>query len=87
MIAILRNIFEAGSETLKVELKGKCSICGCVVDINITPPSSSEGVPGGALSMFSPDRYSAECPNCYNVVSLIRRHLRSKKSKKNSGAG
>ena len=82
MIAILRNIFEAGSETSKIELKGKCTDCGCVVDINITPTSSSVGGPFSALSGFSPDSYSAECPDCSNVVSLIRRHLRIKKSKK-----
>jgi len=80
MIAILRNIFDAGSETSKVELKGKCSECGCVVDIDITPNSGGVGGPDRALSKFSPDRYSAECPDCFNVISLITRHLRIKKS-------
>jgi hypothetical protein len=82
MIAILRNFFEAGPETLKIELIGKCSNCGRVVDIDITPTSGDVGVPDSALSKFSPERYSAECPDCLNVVSLMPHHLRIKKSKK-----
>jgi hypothetical protein len=82
MIAIIRNIFEASSEISKIELKGKCSDCGCEVNINITPTSRGVGLPGGALSEFSPDRYFAECPDCYNVVSLIIHHFRLKKIKK-----
>ena len=85
MIAIIKKIFEANPETSKIELKGKCSDCGREIDINITPISRGVGLSGGALSEFSPDRYFAECPDCYNVVSLITHHFRLKKIKKNSG--
>jgi len=85
MIAIIKKIFEANPETSKLELKGKCSYCGREIDINITPISRGVGLSGGALSEFSPNRYSADCPDCYNVVSLTTHHFRLKKIKKNSG--
>ena len=85
MIAIIKKIFEANPETSKIELKGKCSDCGREIDINITPISRGVGLSGGALSEFSPNRYSADCPDCYNVVSLTTHHFRLKKSKKTQG--
>jgi len=87
MIAIIKKIFEASPETSKIELKGKCSDCGRKIDINITPTSRGFGLSGCALSEFLPNRYSADCPDCYNVVSLITHHFRLKKSKKTSGQG
>lgn len=64
MIEILRKIFEANHEKSTIELKYKCSDCGCETIIEITPTSGGFGLQGGFLFKSSPDDYFAKCLDC-----------------------
>ncbi len=67
MIEILRKMFEATPERSTIELKDKCSDCGCEVIIDITPSSGGYGLQGGALFECSTDEYCAKCAACYKA--------------------
>jgi len=65
MIDTLRKIFEANPGKSSIQIKERCSDCGCVVIIDITPVSGGFGLQGGNLYRCSPDAYQAQCPECY----------------------
>ncbi len=67
LIEILRKIFDANPGKSTIELKDKCSDCGCEIIVNITPTSGGFGLQGGALFKCSPDEYLVKCPDCYKV--------------------
>ena len=66
MIEILKKMFEANPEKSKIVLNEKCSDCGTVTIIEITPTSAGFGMMGGVLFKSLPDEYIAKCPACYN---------------------
>ena len=65
MIEILKKMFEANPEKSKIVLKEKCSDCGTVTIIEITPTSVGHGMQGGVLLKSSTDKYISKCPACY----------------------
>jgi len=65
MIDILRKIFEANYGRSRIQIKKKCSECGCEVIIDITPTSGGFGLQGGSLYKCAPGEYLAQCPECY----------------------
>ena len=67
MMKILKKMFEANPGKSTIELKEKCSDCGCEITISITATSEGFGLQGGALYKCSPDAYSAKCPDCLSV--------------------
>ena len=64
MIDILRRIFEANPGKASIQIKEKCSDCGCETIIEITPTSVGFGLQGGFLFKSSPDDYFAKCFDC-----------------------
>ena len=73
MIEILRKIFEADPGKTTIELKDKCSDCGCEIVVNITSTAGGFGLQGGALFKSSSDAYSVKCPDCYTEGEKMRR--------------
>ena len=67
MIEMLRKIFEADLGKSTIELKDKCSDCGCEIIVNITSAAGGFGLMGGVLFKCSPDEYFAKCPDCCHV--------------------
>jgi hypothetical protein len=67
MLEILKKMFEANPERSTIELKEKCSDCGCEVNIDITPSSGGYGLQGGALFECSTDDFCAKCAACYKA--------------------
>jgi hypothetical protein len=65
MIKILKKMFEANPGKSTIQVKGKCSECGCEVIIDITSSSVGFGLQGGTLYKCAPDAYLAQCPECY----------------------
>jgi two-component system, chemotaxis family, chemotaxis protein CheY len=65
MIEILKKMFEDNPEKSTLVLKEKCSDCGIDTSIEITPTSSGFGLQGGVLFKSSNDKYTANCPSCY----------------------
>ena len=78
MIEVLRKMFEANPEKSIIVLKGKCSECGCDVNINITSTSGGFGLQGGALLDCSCDGYIAKCTNCYKLNPIIEDRYKQK---------
>jgi Zn finger protein HypA/HybF involved in hydrogenase expression len=79
MIEILRKMFEANPEKSKIVLKEKCSDCGCETIIEITPTSGGFGLMGGVLFKSSNDKYTAQCPTCYEKHFKIDNKQKSAK--------
>ncbi len=73
LIEILRKIFEADPGKTTIELKDKCSDCGCEIIVNITSTAGGFGLQGGALFKSSPDEYFVKCPDCYTEGEKMRR--------------
>ena len=69
MIEILIKLFKTQPENSTIELKNKCSECGCEVTVSITPTSEGFGLQGGALFKYSPHECIMKCRNCYKVNS------------------
>ncbi len=67
MFEILKKMFEATPERSTIELKEKCSDCGCEVNIDITPSSGGYGLQGGALFECSTDDYCVKCAACFKA--------------------
>ena len=64
MINILRKLFEANPRRSSIQIKEKCSECGCETIIKITPTSGGFGLQGGFLFKSSADDYFAKCFDC-----------------------
>ncbi len=79
MIEILRKMFKANPGTSNIQVKDKCSKCGCDVIIDITATSAGFGLQGGSLVKCSPDTYLAQCPECYKNNPKIEDGRRTKK--------
>ena len=79
MIEILRKMFEANPEKSTIVLKDKCSDCGRVTTIEITPTSVGFGMQGGVLFKSSTDKYIAKCPACYEANFKIDHNQKSGK--------
>ena len=79
MINILRKIFEANPGKSTIEVKDKCSDCGCKAIIEITPTSVGFGMQGGVLFKCSTDKYIAKCPACYEANFKIDHNQKSGK--------
>jgi Zn finger protein HypA/HybF involved in hydrogenase expression len=79
MIEILRKMFEANPEKSKIVLKEKCSDCGCETIIEITTTSGGFGLMGGVLFKSSNDKYTAQCPTCYEKHFKIDNKQKSAK--------
>jgi len=71
MINILRKIFEANPGKSTIEVKDKCSDCGCEIIVDITSTAGGFGLQGGALFKCSPDTYLAKCEDCCNLNAKI----------------
>ena len=71
LIEILRKIFEADPGESTIELKDKCSDCGCEVIVKITSTAGGYGLQGGALFKFSPGAYFVKCTDCCEVNEKI----------------
>ena len=67
MIEILRKSFEANPGKSTIVLTGRCSDCGCVTMVNVTPTSGGFGLLGGALFKYSSDEYLVKCHDCYQA--------------------
>ena len=79
LIEILRKMFEANPGKSSIQIKDKCSECGCDVIIDITPTLAGFGLQSGALFKCSPDAYLAQCPECYKINPKIDDGRRTKK--------
>ena len=71
MLEILKKMFEANPQKSTIELKEKCSDCGCDTIIKITPTSGGFGLMGGVLFKSSTDKYIAKCDACYKAKPKI----------------
>jgi len=77
-IETLKKIFKDNPEKSTITFKGKCSICGVEVIIEVIPSSGGFGLQGGALFQNAPNVYFAKCPNCYKANPKIKDHFKSK---------
>ena len=86
LIEILRKIFESESGKSTIELREKCSDCGCEFILAITRTSGGFGLNGGSLVKGSADTYMAECENCYksNQKLKIKERMRHPSNLKQS---
>ncbi len=77
-IETLKKIFKDNPEKPTITFKGKCSVCGVEVVIEVIPSSGGFGLQGGALFEYTPDVYFATCPNCYKTNPKIEDHSEPK---------
>ncbi len=66
-IETLKKLFKDNPEKSTITFKGKCSVCGVEVVIEVIPSSGGFGLQGGALFEYAHDVYFAKCPNCYKT--------------------
>jgi hypothetical protein len=64
MINSFRKIFEANPGKSTIELKEKCSDCGCEIIIEITSTSGGFGLNGGVLLKGDAESTFVKCPDC-----------------------
>ena len=72
MINILRKIFEENPGKFTIDLKDKCSDCGCEVNIEITSTSGGYGLKSGVLVKSNAVGYFAKCPDCYELNPKLK---------------
>lgn len=77
-IATLKKLFEDDPEKSTLTFKGKCSVCGIDVVVEIIPCSGGFGLQGGALFEYDPNVYFAKCPNCYKTHPKINDNFKPK---------
>ncbi len=65
MINILRKIFEGKTEKSTIEVKDKCSDCGCEIIVKITSTAGGFGLQGGVLFKGEAESTFVKCPECY----------------------
>jgi hypothetical protein len=61
----LNQIFDQNKEPGTCTYRGKCGICGCLVQIEIDKTSGGYGLLGGILYETDPEGYIGICINCY----------------------
>ena len=64
MIPILKQMFQTNPGKSTIELRDKCSDCGCEIKIEITSTSGGYGLQGGALFKNKTSDYCVKCPDC-----------------------
>ena len=77
-IETLKKMFKDHPEKSSLTFKGKCSVCGINVVVEVIPSSEGFGLQGGALFEYDPNVYFAKCPNCYKTHSKIKDHFKPK---------
>jgi hypothetical protein len=77
-IEILKKMFKDNPGKATLTFKGKCSVCGIEVLIEVIPTSGGFGLQGGALFQYAPNVYIAKCSNCYKTNLRIRDHSKPK---------
>jgi len=64
LIEILRKMFEGKPEKSTIEVKDKCSDCGCEIIVNITSTGGGFGLQGGVLFKSEAESTLLKCPDC-----------------------
>ena len=77
-IETLKKLFKDCPERSTLTFKGKCSVCGIDVVVEVIPASGGFGLLGGALFEYDPDVYFAMCPNCFKTHPKIKDNFKPK---------